>query len=274
MFKSYLASKRKALSNRIYKAKSLLFYSNENPFIRYYRLLYNKIFFKKLQKEEPELYQHVTAILRARGLLYSQPSNKYSDAYFLFHLICQERPKLVLECGAGASTVAIAYALRRVHQQSKQAGLLVSIDDNQEYLERRILAEFPASLQQYVEWHISPVECFNYVSRRKRVAWPGVCYRFLPRRKYDLIYVDGPADSPQNWPQVQAIGKPMVSDYLNLLIEGEEPGLMLLDQRILTRLKMKELLTGPVKMKYCLGARKTFINADSKNVAGLDRHPL
>lgn len=274
MVKNYLASKHKALGYRVYKVRSFIFYSTRNPFIKYYRLAYNKLLFKKLQKEEPELYQHVSSILRTRGLLYSQPSNKYSDAYFLFNLICRKRPRLVLECGAGVSTVAIAYALRRVHQQYKQVGMLVSIDDNQEYLEQQVLAEFPASLKQYVEWHISPVECFNYVSRTKRVAWPGICYRFLPRRKYDLVYVDGPMDSMRNWPQVQAIGKPIASDYLNLLIEGEEPGMMLLDQRILTLLKMRELLKGSIKMKYCLGARKTFINVNLKNVEGLDRHPL
>ena len=141
---------------------------------------------------------------RAKKQLYRRPSllkihTKYvkqtrstgveiSDYMRLYKAVRIFKPSLVLECGLGLSTTAIAMALKKNKNDSGKRGLLISMEENSKwYHEAKGL--IPPQLTDYINIVLSPkVE-------REYHGLKGVCYEKRPSHIYDFVFVDGPTEA-------------------------------------------------------------------------------
>jgi hypothetical protein len=110
----------------------------------------------------------------------------WSDYATLYRKIRTLRPREVLECGTGVSTVVIAYALAENAREGDEPGRVTSMEEHQGWYE--MAGELlPASLSEYVDLRLSPTVETRYWLFR------GMRYRDLPDRPYSLVFVDGPS---------------------------------------------------------------------------------
>ncbi|MGB5717823.1 MAG: hypothetical protein WBN81_12100 [Gammaproteobacteria bacterium] len=110
----------------------------------------------------------------------------WSDYATLYRRIRTLRPREVLECGTGVSTVVIAYALAENAREGGEPGRVTSLEEHQGWYE--MAGELlPASLSDYVDLRLSPTVETQYWLFR------GMRYRDLPDRPYSFVFVDGPS---------------------------------------------------------------------------------
>lgn len=109
----------------------------------------------------------------------------FSDYFVLYNYVRRYKPKEVLECGTGMSTVVLAQALKENHQEGGAQGRIASMEENEEYY-KKALGLFPESLKEYAEIFLSPA------IEDTRDFFRGVRYKDIPYRKYDFVFVDGP----------------------------------------------------------------------------------
>ncbi len=111
----------------------------------------------------------------------------YSDYLLLYNYIRNRKPKEVLECGTGVSTVVIAYALKENERDYGIKGRVTSMEESPNYY-NVALKLFPEreSLKSYAEIVLSPVMEDTYHFFR------GIRYKDVPLRPYDFVFVDGP----------------------------------------------------------------------------------
>lgn len=102
----------------------------------------------------------------------------------MYNAIRTNKPKHVLECGPGASTMVMAYALME-NEKEGFPGKITAMEEMQEYLDMSIEL-LPDFFKKYVEYHLSPRVDDTYEIYR------GVRYRDVPQADYDFIFVDGP----------------------------------------------------------------------------------
>ena len=109
------------------------------------------------------------------------------DSVILYEAVRKGKPRHVLEFGTGASTAFIALALMDNYRENhKNIGLLVSIESEQFYLDHQKKI-FPEELKHVVEFVYGRVKEKDFNGRK------GFIHANVPRRLYDLIWVDGPA---------------------------------------------------------------------------------
>lgn len=97
------------------------------------------------------------------------------------------KPKTIVECGAGASTVVIATALRALHQD----GRLISLEDDPYYASEVAQQLKRRGLDEYATVLSSPLKPRRYNGFSDAFHW----YSFDPRElpdAIDLLVVDGP----------------------------------------------------------------------------------
>ena len=111
----------------------------------------------------------------------------YTDYFKLYQHIRKHKPLEILECGTGASTVIIAFALKENYDENKIKGRVTSMESHEKYfnMQKDI---FPNYLLEYTEMVLSnTVEDYYSIFR-------GVRYEKIPEgRSYDFIFVDGPS---------------------------------------------------------------------------------
>lgn len=104
----------------------------------------------------------------------------YVDYLYLFNYIRKNKPRWVLECGTGSSTIVIAYAL-----MLNGGGKVVSMEDQKEYHEWA-KETFPPELKEFVEFKLSPA------IEKKRDFFRGSGYKDIPKHDYEFVFIDGP----------------------------------------------------------------------------------
>jgi predicted O-methyltransferase YrrM len=106
----------------------------------------------------------------------------YTDLAEIYKYIKEKKPKEILECGTGISTIVMALALKE-----NGDGHITSMESEENYFE--IAASLlPVSLSKYVEIIFSPVIEDSYSLFR------GCRYKDIPLEKqYDFVFVDGPS---------------------------------------------------------------------------------
>lgn len=247
---------------------------------RFIRERYRRSAMETLRSNEPALYLAMREMLAALGLNADFPHKKFGDALFLLTYFRQHRPQLILECGAGLSTLVFAYAMAESSAAVGYQGRIVSMEQDSEFLEHFVEPYLTDSQLRYVEFLISTTAQEFFFDRETGVGYIGDFYSDVPINAYDLIFIDGPvnhyrmkATLPDST-QVVERGKTFSADYLNVLQTADHAIPVLIDQRLDTRWKIMELVQGGLKECYYYGAMKFEITASPKNVAALERFPI
>jgi hypothetical protein len=107
-----------------------------------------------------------------------------SDYWELYKAIRIRKPKEVLECGPGVSTLIMSYALME-NEKEGFPGRITAMEQSEVYF-KMSMELIPKYLLPFVEFKLSP--CIeDYFS-----LFRGIRYRDVPDRHYDFIFVDGP----------------------------------------------------------------------------------
>ena len=157
----------------------------------------------------------------------------YTDYAEIHKHVIKYKPKEILECGTGVSTIVLAHALK----ENNKGGRITSLESEYKYLEQaqKLL---PSKLSQYVEMIYSPVVEDSFSLFR------GCRYRDIPSRKYDFIFVDGPSYvAPSDGTIAFDI------DCLNIIKESIDPVYAIIDKRVSTCYVLQKVL-GKEKVKY------------------------
>jgi hypothetical protein len=273
-----------------YRRRDLLsryYYGNQYPWQRHIRQTRFARSRRILRDQEPNLLSIIDRMLEGMGRDPGRPSSRHSDALFLMDQMFQRRPRWVLECGAGASTMIFAYALAKLKRLYGHDGRVVSVDESPEYLAKIVQPHLSESLAPLVSFHASPVAYWRYDNLRTGRQCYGIGYGTLPRHPYDFVYVDGPQVRQGGYHGVQknADGgriptilqaKPFDCDALNVLLDGiSAPQVtVVIDQRIDTRWQLKQVLSPPYPVAYCYAPRKSVFDLTAANVAFVARKGL
>lgn len=161
----------------------------------------------------------------------------YIDYASLYQLVRRDRPREVLECGTGVSTLIIAHALMENERDYGISGRVTSLEEHKEWLE---LAQdlLPLQFVKYVDLQQSKTVDDSYSFFR------GVRYESLPPRNYDFVFVDGPSyRSPSDGSATFDF------DFLHVLRTAETPVSCLIDKRLSTVFVLQQLL-GESKVRY------------------------
>jgi len=159
----------------------------------------------------------------------------YIDYHALYRHIRIHRPREVLECGTGVSTLVIAAALQRNAEEGAPLGRVTSMEEHCEWY-RIADGLLPEHYRNCAELCLSPtVE--DYIS-----LFRGLRYRDVPDRPYDFVFVDGPAyDSPLDG------AKTCDLDFLHLVRRSDRPIAALIDKRVSTVFVCQRLLGARVR---------------------------
>jgi len=171
---------------------------------------------------------------------------EYSDYMALYDHVRIHRPREILECGTGVSTVVIAFALRENEREFGIRGRIASMEDKEQWY--RVAEELlPPDLTPYVDLILSPrVEDSWYLFR-------GIRYESVPDRKYDFVFVDGPDfDSLSD-------GKLTFDfDLIRVVEKADHPVYAIVDDRLSTSFVYQKVF-GPDKACYRTTHRLCFV---------------
>jgi hypothetical protein len=162
---------------------------------------------------------------------------QYKDYDSLYRYIREHKPKEVLECGTGVSTLVIAYALMENEQESGIVGRVTSMEEWQEWFDMATTL-MPDTLKKYVDIRLSPTIEDGYLFYR------GMRYRDVPERQYDFVFIDGP------YANATSDGtKTCNFDFINLVRRSETPVGGIVDGRLTTCYVLQNIL-GPKKFRF------------------------
>jgi hypothetical protein len=190
-------------------------------FERWYRTVLEQSAERKLRAHH-ELWSELTRY-RERS---KAAGASYADYWLLYQTVRRMKPKEILECGTGVTTIALAMALRDNERESSVHGRLTSMEDQEEYF-RKAKELLPETLTPYVDIrHSAKVEDDYYLFR-------GVRYQEVPERPYELVYVDGPKTSVRDPVTGEKI-KTFNFDLITVVQKAVHPVYALVDTRLST----------------------------------------
>jgi hypothetical protein len=158
-------------------------------------------------------------------------------------LIVEARPRLVLECGSGSSTIAIARCLKALG-----GGRIVSLDPDPVYAGRTNHLIRLYSLEREAEVVTAPLVPRSIGSESR--LWYDPAYEALLEQKIDLLLVDGPpgATGPRaRYPAVPLLKQHLAKECWILMDDGDRS-----DERAIAHAWSEEL---GAKLIYLEGGR-------------------
>ena len=159
---------------------------------------------------------------------------EYSDYFRIWNELNENKPKNILECGSGVSSVVFAYYISKLNDPSSVN--FISMEENDHYHDQ-IKNIFPEELKGFVTFCISErVESFyNGIL--------GCHYKELPDLNYDYIFIDAPV--LRKVFEDKSYPKAFNSDLINIMLRHPENSINgILDQRINTLWSLKKLIPG------------------------------
>ena len=171
---------------------------------------------------------------------------EYSDYLALYDHVRTHRPKEILECGTGISTVVLAHALMENERETGIRGRITSMEDKAQWLK---VAEnlLPGYLAPYVDLVLSP---------RREDGWylfRGVRYESLPERAYEFVFVDGPDFDALTDGQLT-----FDFDLIRVVEKSDIPVYALVDDRLSSSFVYQKVF-GPEKARYSTRHRLCFV---------------
>lgn len=160
----------------------------------------------------------------------------YLDYAELYKAIRAGRPKEVLECGTGISTLVISHALLE-NEMDGYPGRVTSMEEMAQYYEQAI-SLLPERYRRYADILQSPVGegCYS--------VFRGMQYLQVPKRDYDFVFVDGPGY------RASSDGAMTFDlDVVNVIRRSKHPVSGLIDKRVSTCYVLQQLL-GKKKFYY------------------------
>lgn len=145
----------------------------------------------------------------------------YSDYWILYKYIRENKPKEVLECGTGVTTIVMAYAMME-NEKDGLGGRVTSMEDMEEYY-KMACELLPEKLKKYVDIVFSPRVEKNYQIFR------GVGYKDIPDRNYEFVYVDGPGTKAPSSGE-----KTFDFDLIDVVLKSNKPIFAIVDTRMST----------------------------------------
>jgi predicted O-methyltransferase YrrM len=130
---------------------------------------------------------------------------------WLVDTVTRQKPRLVVECGSGTSTLWIARALAEVG-----GGRLVSYEHDMTYLERTRSVLVEHGVAEYVDLRHAPL--VETVTPRGTFPWYDVSLNGI--EQIDLLVVDGPPGNTgphARYPALHVLGDRLASDALVLV---------------------------------------------------------
>lgn len=173
--------------------------------------------------------------LASRGydrLLDARPADAYppvwSDLWFLYRLIRESKPRVMLEFGGGCSTVIYAQALAD-NAAEGSPGFLHSLDADETW-GKVTEHSIPNHLRPYCEVTITPAMPIDYDGTP---AWR---FRDVPDVAPDFVYLDGPALTPERKVAVDVLDlEPRFPDGFHLLVDGRSRNCAFLERHFRRR---------------------------------------
>ncbi|MCZ6587520.1 MAG: class I SAM-dependent methyltransferase [Alphaproteobacteria bacterium] len=204
---------------------------------------------RRILEAKPELWALMTRV--AAGTAVTGAS--YSDYLTLYEQVRAHRPREILECGTGISTVVLAQALRdNASEDGGTPGRVTSMEDDADWY-RTARARLPDAVADIVEIVHSPkadgfFKCFR-----------GVCYETLPDRPYDFVFSDGPdRHSPVNGDKLFNL------DLINVVRRSERPVRAVVDNHYLTFYVLQKVF-GLDKARYSISHKLMFVGPVTKH---------
>lgn len=159
------------------------------------------------------------------ALVSSSTGCEYADYLALYNWVCDHKPREVLECGTGFSTVVLAQALKENEEKYGISGHLVSMEENKKYYDMA-LRSFPSDLKDDPRFEI----IFSPAVEETYEFFRGVRYQEVPKRSYDFVFVDGPnfMTDPKRHPLTFNF------DLVDIVRKSERPVSALIDTRTST----------------------------------------
>jgi hypothetical protein len=192
-------------------------------------------------KAKPALWEQITLYMKKT----KSTGVSWSDFWELYNAIRSQKPKEILECGPGASTMVMAFALME-NEKEGYPGKITAMEEIQEYLDMSVEL-LPEFLKKYVVFQLSPRVDDTYEIFR------GVRYRDVPRADYDFIFVDGPHHRSHNGDAFC-----FDFDFIHLLRNSTIPIAGIVDYRLSSSYVLQTLL-GAEKVKFDLVKELAFI---------------
>jgi hypothetical protein len=204
----------------------------KKPIFTCTRSYYENIGRKKLKRNQI-LYQTLTKYLNES----KSTGCNYYDYWYLYNFVRQNKPKEILECGTGASTLAMAHALKENEQDGQSGGRITSMEDV-EFWYQHAQELIPNELKPYIDMICSPkVEYCHSIFR-------GVGYEEIPGRDYQFIFIDGPETTT---PSDQFATFDF--DLINIVKKANQPVYAVVDKRVTTCYVFQKVF-GADKVKF------------------------
>jgi hypothetical protein len=149
----------------------------------------------------------------------------------------KHKPKEILECGTGVSTIVMAYALKENQQEGFNKARITSMEEREDYY-KMAMTLLPGEYRNTVEIFLSPTEETGYSLFR------GMKYKNIPGRKYDFVFVDGPLYLNQ-----KDSFYTFDADFIEIVKNADWPIDAIVDKRVSTCFILQKVL-GTKKVKY------------------------
>ncbi|MDD5450332.1 MAG: hypothetical protein PHT49_00305 [Desulfovibrionales bacterium] len=197
-------------------------------------------------KKNNELWEILNSYILASG----STGCGFGDYWTLYNFVRKNKPKEILECGTGISTIVIAYALIENEKEGFR-GSITSMESVEEYYNMAKIL-LPKFMMPYVDIIFSPV-IEDYYS-----LFRGVRYKNIPNKKYDFVYVDGPSYIA---PSDGTIA--FDYDYLYIVKNSKTPVSAIIDKRVSTCYVLQKVF-GTEKVRYNALKHLGFVDPCSK----------
>ncbi|NNE87315.1 MAG: hypothetical protein HKN27_04505 [Silicimonas sp.] len=121
---------------------------------------------------------------------YAQQSDttgtKWTTLWWAVHTILTYKPKVILECGTGASTIVFAAAIQKLHaQDATYQGRIISMESVAAWRDIAV-SNLPEKYKEDVEIILGEREPYQIAFFR------GYCHSNIPQLDYEFVFLDGP----------------------------------------------------------------------------------
>ena len=184
-------------------------------------------------KQNRELWSTLTEYL----LSSESTGCSYSDYWVLYDYIREHKPKEILECGTGVTTVVMAYALMENEKHDNVEGRITSMEDQKTWYQQAVKL-MPRQLEQYVDFVHSTKREYCYS------IFLGVGYQDIPDRTYDFVFIDGPGTTAPSDGT-----RSFDFDYINVVMRSDKLVFGIIYKRLGTCFVLQKVF-GVDKLKY------------------------